>query len=61
MKEALESVLMPQLTTLNDELSSANEAIQKLVMDIEHYASRAQRTQLTVESLEAAVHSQKLP
>ncbi|GLD67632.1 uncharacterized protein AKAME5_001896800 [Lates japonicus] len=59
VKDALESVLIPQLTSLKDEISSANEAIRKLAADLEHHTSKAQRTLATVDSLQAAFRSNK--
>lgn len=59
VKEALDCTLMPQFTFLKEEISSANEAIRRLVTDLNHQASQAQKTQATVESVQGAVRSNK--
>ncbi|KAK5862993.1 hypothetical protein PBY51_000056 [Eleginops maclovinus] len=57
VKEALEGTLIPQLTILQEEIFTANEAIRKVVSDVKHQASEVQKTHATVQSLHATVRS----
>lgn len=59
VKEALDCALIPQLTILKEEISTANEVIRKVVSDVQHQASETQKTYATVQSLHATVRSNK--